>query len=107
MSYDLVIVVDHGDGYKTTVFDRNITYNLRNMLVEAGLPDSLHSLNGKTCRESQDILYTVWHELRTRPYYYKRFDSPNGWGLQKNLLPWIRDLYLKSRQHPRGVIRVS
>ena len=107
MSYDLEIVVHHPDGYKTTVFDRNITYNLRPMLVAAGLADSLHTLEGMSGKEAQDLLYGVWRELRTRPEHYRSFDSPNGWGLRKNLLPWVRSLYLAVRTHPRGVIHIS
>jgi len=107
MSYDLSITVDHGDGYKTTVFDANTTYNLRPMIVAAGLPDSLHGLHGKTAAESQDLIYEVWRELRTKPEYYSTFDDPGAWGQHRNLLPWMKHLYIACRTHPRGVIEVS
>lgn len=107
MSYDVDVVVSHGDGYSTTVFDRNITYNLRPMLVAAGLLGSFYSLEGMTAAEAQPIVYGVWRELRTRPEHYAKFDSPNGWGRHKHLLPWIKDFYLALRLHPHGVIYVS
>ena len=107
MSYDIQLVVDHRDGYKTTVFDKNITYNLRQMLVVAGLPDSFWTLDGMVASDAEDLLYSVWRELRTRTDYYEQFNSPNGWGLHKNLLPFIKDMYLASRQHPRGIFRID
>ncbi|MDT0211208.1 hypothetical protein [Curtobacterium sp. BRD11] len=107
MSYDIDLIVDHGDGYQTNVFEANITYNLRPMLVEAGLKDSLHSLNGLTAESAAPLIGDVWRELYRRPDHYRQWDSPNGWGLHKNLVPWMKRLYIACRTHPRAIIQIS
>jgi len=107
MSYDIDLVVDHADGYKTTVHEANITYNLRAMFVAAGLPDSLWSLNGLPANQAAELLYPVWRELRTHPDRYEAFNAENGWGRHKHALPFIHDLYLAARCHPRAMINVS
>lgn len=107
MSYDIDVTVDHGDGYTTTVYDGEITFNVRTMLVEAGLPDSLRSLDSLTAAEAQDQVYEAWKELRTRPSHYRPLQASNGWGTYDQLVPWIKELYIALRTHPRGVVHVS
>jgi hypothetical protein len=107
MSYDVNLIVEHGDGYKSHVFWANITYNLRDMLVEAGLADSLWTLDGMSAATAAPIVGDVWRELYRRPDHYRRFDSPNGWGLHKNLVPWMKRLYVACRTHPSATVKVS
>jgi hypothetical protein len=108
MSYDIHLVVDHGDGYRTTVFSANMTHNVRPMLVAAGLDDSLWILDGKTAGEVSDLMSDVFRRLRRDDgRFISEREASNGWGTHKQLVPWVKSLYTAIRTHPRAIIRVS
>lgn len=82
---------DEGEG-RREVFSANITHNLTKMAGEAGLyqvcwrPEEL----GFTKASQLIAPLTLGLEvLRARPAWFRQFDSPNGWGLYKNFLPWV------------------
>lgn len=106
MSYDVDMVSADLDGHRVVVYESNITYNLRPMMVAAGLEGGPKALHGKTGREVSDLLYAVWSELRRDPVTYSKLDAPNGWGLYKHLVPWIKAWYLASRTYPSAIVKV-
>lgn len=111
-----------------TVFDCNITHNLNKMADAAGIYEALwrpHRLKeGYDIPENdhkaeweyeesnevmaKDIIPIVEKgliELKERPNFFKQFDSPNGWGLYVNFVPFV-EKYLKAlKDNPEAIVR--
>ncbi len=115
--------------YKTDcVFSANITHNLNKMASEAGVYDAcwrpykLHKDYGrndgvediefeqKVVMYAKDIvpfLQKGYDELRLKPEFYKQFDSPSGWGVYDNFLPWVKNYLDACLENPDATISVS
>lgn len=124
---------DEGKTYEEEVdevYQANITHNLGKMASKAGLyealwrpyrlrPDYTKELEAdyKKEREFEDSQTILAEELipaiekglaklKAKPAYYKKYDSPNGWGLYEHFVPFVK-AYLKAcKQFPKSVVRV-
>ncbi len=38
---------------------------------------------------------------------YEKLNSPNGWGLYENAVPWLIELIQKCKDYPDSVIEIS
>lgn len=83
MSYDIsfkVKVEDSNLWVPVGDCDANITWNLREMIVQStGLSWNNTEDNG-LCIDVMPAIYKGLHELRVNPKKYKQYESPNGWG---------------------------
>ena len=124
---------DRGETYteqNETVFDANITHNLGEMADKAGIyeacwrPYYLHPDCPKEFTSydeeyefelshpmfAKDIIQVLekgYEDMKARPDYYKKFDSPNGWGLYVNFLPWVERYLEACKTYPDAEISVS
>ena len=58
-------------------------------------------------KEIIEILEKGLKKLKSRPEYFKRFDSPNGWGTYKYFVPFV-EKYLKAcKEYPEAIVRVD
>jgi len=112
------------------LYDANITHNLGEMASEAGIYEALwrpHRLrNGYDIPEDDhkaewefedsceikttdiiDIIERGLADLKARPEYFKQFDSPNGWGLYKNFVPFVEKYLEALKMYPDGVVKVD
>jgi hypothetical protein len=109
------ISYDEGKTYEIdneNVYSANITHNLGGMADKAGIyealwrpyrlrqeydiPEGNHDAewdfeDGVTIVASEiiPILEKGLEDLKTRPEYFKEFDSPNGWGLYVHFVPFV------------------
>ena len=92
------------------VYESNITHNLNKMAKEAGVYRVLWY------PEEEGIIYAgqlieplekAIEDMELRPDHYKTFDSPNGWGLYVNLLPWLIRLLDACREYPDSRFNIS
>ena len=112
-----------------TVYDANITHNLGKMAREAGIyeacwrPYRLHPDYKETENYDEEMRFEQEHPMKakdiillldrgivamkSRPEYYKGFDSENGWGLYVNFLPWLERYYEACKQYPDAKIEIS
>lgn len=104
MSLDIWLEVE---GEEFTVADKNITHNLNRMWQEAGVYEALYESEGKTAKEIIPTLEEGLQRMIADPKHFKQFDSPNGWGLYKNAVPWLAELIAEFKEYPDGVIGVS
>jgi hypothetical protein len=102
MSLD--VSINNGE---TEVFSKNITHNLKEMWIEAGVYDALYKSEGKTVGDVLPALEKGLGEMIAGPERFEKFDSPNGWGKYKQALPWLQDLVSQFKNHPDGVIELS
>jgi hypothetical protein len=92
------------DGGKTLeekeecVYDANITHNLGAMAAEAGIYQALwrpEELEITKANELIDPLEKGLKDLKEKPEYYEKFNSPNGWGLYEHFVPFV-EKYLEN-----------
>ena len=102
MSLDICLIEND-----QTVFDANITHNLTKMAFEADIYDTLWYSGGKKAIEIVGQLYKGLERLKTNPEYYKKFDSPNGWGVYDNFVPFVEKVMNACLNHPFAEIEVS
>lgn len=103
MSLDISLVAT----VETEVVSRNITHNLSKMWWEAGIYDALYNSEGKTAKEILPILEEGLKKMIDSPRHFMQFDSPNGWGLYENAVPWLISLIAEFSKYPDGIIQVS
>lgn len=107
----------------------NITHNLGDMASKAGIyeacwrPYMLHSdyvepkdyvaemeFEEAHPMFAKDIILLLekgYEDMKTRPEYYKQFDSENGWGTYDNFLPWVKKYFNACKEYPDAEICVS
>lgn len=109
------------------VYSGNITHNLGKMAEEAGLYKALwrpYQLkegynipeddyeaeykyeveNPVRAHEIIPIIEKGLEDMIARPAHYKTFDSPNGWGLYKNFVPFIENYLEALKKYPESFI---
>lgn len=112
------------------LYDSNITHNLGKMANMAGIYEALwrpHRLKkGYDLKEGdyeaewafEDSVTTVAEEiipvlekglkdLKERPEYFKKFDSPNGWGLYIHFVPFVEKYLEALREYPKAIVITS
>lgn len=91
-------------------FDANITHNLGAMAQEAGIY--------KACWRPEEIGITKAAQLieplrngiaqmKADPERFKKHNSPNGWGLYENFLPWLERYLEACEKYPDAEVSVS
>lgn len=123
------------DGGKTLeekeeeVYWANITHNLGEMAKRAGLYEALwrpYMLKedyvptedyGKEleyevsveirAKEILPVIENGLEDMKLRPEYFKKFDSPNGWGLYDNFIPWIEKYAEACKEFPEAIVYVD
>jgi len=92
------------------VFSANITHNLIEIAVEAGIyyhvwrPDEIGLTKAK---ELIGPLKTAIADMKNRPAYYKQFDDPGGWGSYEDFLPWLEEYLSACIEHPEARVEVD
>jgi hypothetical protein len=92
------------------VFDRNITHNLTEMADEAGIYEVLWRPEKNGYLHAKDIIPTLkdgLDKLEADPEYYKKFDSPNGWGLYIHFVPFVKAVLNACEEYPDAIIRTD
>jgi hypothetical protein len=105
------------------VYSANITHNLGTMADRAGIYEALwrpHRLkpgydipeddhkaeweyednNPVRAYEIIEIIEKGLDDMKARPEYYEKFNSPNGWGTYKNFVPFIEKYLAALKEFP-------
>ena len=109
------------------VYSANITHNLGKMADAAGLYEALwrpyqlkegynipeedhiaewqfEETNTVQAYEIIPIIEKGLKDMKDRPKHYEKFNSPNGWGMYHNFVPWI-EKYLKAlKEYPESFV---
>ena len=103
-----------GNTHKATVADllysANITHNLNTMAEEAGIYKALwrpEEIGIATSSQLIEPLTQGLALLESDPKRFKAFDSPNGWGLYVNFVPFVRDYLEACKRHPDARVEAS
>jgi hypothetical protein len=93
-----------------TLYECNITHNLGTMANEAGIYEHLWRPEEIGISKASQLIEPLdqgLELLRSDPKRFKRFDSPNGWGLYEHLVEFIAGYLRACREYPDANIRVS
>jgi hypothetical protein len=94
--------------HREILFSANITHNLNKMAKEAGIYEILWHPEKKIKKAGQMIkpLTVGLEKMKGDPKHYKTFDSPNGWGLYEDFVPWIEKYLDACKMYPDEQVRV-
>jgi hypothetical protein len=124
---------DEGKTYEVDnegVYSANITHNLGEMADKAGIYEALwrpHRLREDYAVAEGDhdaeyefednvtivaseiipILEKGLADLKSRPDYFKEFDSPNGWGLYVHFVPFVEKYLEACKEYPESIVEIS
>lgn len=82
----------------------NVTYNLSQMLAEAGFPGH-KAMTGAPASEAAPIFARTAERIRANPDHFKQFEAENGWGDTKWALEFLDGMVEALALYPTAVIR--
>ena len=99
----------------TEVYWANITHNLGKMAskVKCGkyslyeylwIPDEIRI---KTAKQLIKPLTEGLAELKSKPKKYEKYNSPNGWGMYKNFVPFVEKYLEACKENPDAKVYAS
>lgn len=92
-----------------SLYETNITHNLRDMADKAGIYYALwrpEEIQAKYAKDIIKIVESGLEDLKARPEYFKQFDSPNGWGVYENFVPFVEEYLEALKKYPESIIEV-
>jgi len=92
------------------VYEGGTTHNLTDMADECDLYESLWRPQEVFRYKAKDIIPKLkmgLMDLKLRPEHFKKFNSPNGWGMYEHFLEFV-EKYLKAcQEYPEAEIGIS
>ena len=100
---------------KTEVYSANITHNLSTMadnvkIGEHTLYEYLWRPEEMGIKQAGELIIPLREglkKLKSNPKKYKKFDSPNGWGLYVHFVPFVENYLTACEQNPDAEVEVS
>jgi len=92
------------------VYSANITHNLSEMAAAAGIYKALwrpEEIGATKAIEIIELLENGLADLKARPDYFKKFNSPNGWGMYEHFVPFVEEYLAACKEYPESIIEVS
>ena len=128
MSLDVSLKDPTAKYYGCTLYDANITHNLAEMAIEAGIYEALwrpyrlldgyREMDYEKEREFEDshkvfahdiipVIENGLNDLKARPDHFRKFDSPNGWGTYENFVPFVEEYLCAKRSYPDAIVETN
>lgn len=95
---------------RVTVYQTNITHNLRDMAEAAGVYGVLWrpEENGiQAAGQLEEYLIKALDLLRADPERFREYDAPNGWGTYPDFVSWLEGLLRAVRENPDAEVEAS
>lgn len=115
---------------RESLYSSNITHNLGKMASEAGIYEALwrpyqlkegynipegdyqaeYKFEEENPVRGYEIIPVIekgLEDMIARPAHYKTFDSPNGWGLYKNFIPFIEKYLEALKEYPESFVECN
>lgn len=92
------------------VYNANITHNLNTMADVAGVYYHIwrpEEIGITTAKELIMPLTKAIQHMKAHPEIYEQYDSPNGWGIYMDFVPWIERYRDACVEYPEATIKVS
>ena len=110
MSLDVYLKYKVEINKQIEAYTANITHNLGEMAEKAGIYYHLwrpEEIGIATAKELIEPLVEGLKKLKDNPAYYKQFNSPNGWGVYENFVPFVEKYLEACKEYPNSIIEVS
>lgn len=94
----------------TVVYDANITHNLGAMAEEAGIYKHLwrpEEIGIAKAAQLVEPLQAALALMKADPVRFEKHNSPNGWGLYENFVPWVERYLRACEENPDADVSVS
>lgn len=94
----------------SAVYCANITHNLTTMAEAADIYKPLWRPEKCGITKAAQLigpLTQALERMKAKPHVYSKYDSPNGWGLYANFVPWLERLLAACEAFPDANIEVS
>jgi len=94
---------------ENTVFDYNITHNLRKMAGEAGIYQHLwrpEELEIEMAIELVEPLEKGLELLESDPERFREFNPINGWGDYEGLVKFVREYLNACKRYPNSTVHI-
>jgi hypothetical protein len=91
-------------------YSSNITHNLGEMALEAGIYEHLWRPEEIEITKANQLVEPLSKGLslmKSDPKRFKKFTSKNGWGTYKDFIPWIEDYIEACVKYPNANVSVS
>jgi hypothetical protein len=88
---------------KTDVFTRNITHNLNTMADAAGIYKHLWRPDEIGITKAEQLIEPLRAGLallKSDPDRFRKFDSPNGWGIYDHFIPFVEEYLAACEANP-------
>lgn len=91
---------------RTQLSSFNYTHNVTRMWDKAGVYEALYESEGKlVTAEYIEVLRKGVQKFRAEYPEFEKLNSPNGWGLAKNALPWLERWLHECEENLGAIIR--
>ena len=94
----------------TEVYSDNITSNLTAMAKEAGIYECLWRPDELGITKAGELIEPLREGLKllkSEPARFEKHNSPNGWGLYENFVPFVERYLAACEETPEAIIYVS
>ena len=95
---------------KVEVYSANITHNLGKMASAAGIYQHLWRPDELGIKQAGELIMPLragLELLKSDPVRFKKFDSPNGWGMYVHFVPFVEKYLDACEQNPDAIVEVS
>ena len=92
------------------LYSANITHNLTGMASEAGIYQHLWRPEELGITKAKELIQPLRDGvalMQSDPPRFEKHNSPNGWGLYKNFVPFVQKYLLACEEYPDAEVRVS
>lgn len=95
---------------ETGVYDANITHNLGEMAIAAGIYKALwrpEEIGVYTASQLIPLLKKGLTKLKANPAEFKKYNAENGWGTYEHFVPFVEDYLAACKEYPDAKVSVS
>lgn len=92
-----------------TVYRSNLTHNLGKMADAAGIYGALWRPDENGIWTAQELIQPLSEglaKLIADPDKFKKYDSPNGWGMYQHFVPFVSQYLAACVTNPEASVRV-
>lgn len=92
------------------IYSTNITHNLNKMAKEVDIYDVLWNAEENGFKYAHQIVSKLTKGLellKSDQSHYESFNSPNGWGLYKNFVPFVENYLNACMMYPNSIIEID
>ena len=92
------------------VYSANITHNLCKMAEEAGIYKACWRPEEVGITKAAQLIEPLRNgiaQMKADPARFEKHNSPNGWGLYRNFLPWLERYLEACEANPNAEVSVS